>query len=663
MKRKSILIAFLIFFVSWCYAQKYELGDVTKGELLEKSHPTDTAAVAAFLFKKAKTTFTLSDDDGFFCNTEYTIKIKIYKKQGLDWANYEIPFYVGFNDVNDEMVTIDKAVTYNLVNGKIEKTRVTSEGKYVEKLNELWKTKLITFPNVREGSIIELSYTIKSGYLTVLPEFKFQYDIPVNYMELVTKIPEFYIYKPIISGNLDIQFKEKLEEASASYNEQVGLAKQSRFISFRVITSTYAMKDVPSFVDEDYVNADNYCGKIENELQVIRMPGQEPKKIATDWESVTKSIYNEPNFGKELNKNDYFSSFVQKIINPTDSNEDKINTIFSYVKNSMNWDGKKRYLTRKGVEKAFQDKTGNVSEINLMLTSMLRSVGFDARPVLISTRENGLVLFPNRTKFNYVITAVVLDKKNILLDATNKNGSLNILPIRALNWYGRMIKGDGTSSEVNLMPEFVSAKSSEVLAKVQLDGAVEGTVTQYYNDYNALFHREKYGKLSTESYLESLEKNNNNIEIDNFSATGTSDVGKPIVESYSFKDPKATEIIGNKILLSPLLFFTEKENPFKSETREFPVDFVFPSSNEYKIKITVPQGYTIESLPSNSQIKMKDDLVTFLYTTNIKNNMIEISLKTAINSAIVPSEYYPELRKVFSELIKKENEKIVLKKI
>ncbi|MBL7885503.1 MAG: DUF3857 domain-containing protein [Flavobacterium sp.] len=660
---KKFIIVILLVFANHFYAQKYELGEVTKEELLEKKHPADTSAVAAILFKKAKTTFTLSDEDGFFCNTEFLIKIKIYKKQGLDWANFEIPFYVGFDEVNDEMVTVSKAFTYNLVDGKIEKTKVTSEGKYVEKLNELWKTKLITFPNVKEGSIIELKYTIKSGYLTTLPEFKFQYDIPVNFMEYITKIPEFYIYKPMVTGNLDIQFKEKMEETSANFNERVGLAKQSRTISFRQIVSTYSMKDVPSFQKEDFVNSDNYCGKIEHELQIIRMPNEQPKKIATDWESVTKSIYNDSNFGKELNKNAYFSTTIDKIVEQTDTDEVKIKKVFNYIKGSMNWDGKNGYMTRKGVEVAFKEKTGNVAEINLMLTAMLRLAGLDAKPVLISTRENGLVLFPNRTKFNYLITAVVLDKKTILLDATNKNSTLNILPIRALNWYGRMINGDGTSSEVYLMPEFISTQNIKLNATVKPDGIIEGTVTEQYNDYNALYYRERYGKMATESYLEILEKNKKNTEISDFSVVGTNEIGKPIVETYSFKNTNAVEIIGNKMFFSPLLFYVQNENPFKSETREFPVDFIFPNSDEYKINITIPQGFVIESLPTNNQLNMKDNLVTVDYQVNAKNNTIQLTMFLSINSAIVSPDYYQELKSIFNDIVKKENEKIVLKKI
>lgn len=53
-----------------------------------------------------------------------------------------------------------------------------------------------------------------------------------------------------------------------------------------------------------------------------------------------------------------------------------------------------------------------------MLTAMLRYSGLTANPVLVSTRSNGIALFPNRTAFNYVIAAVETPNGYILLDAS-----------------------------------------------------------------------------------------------------------------------------------------------------------------------------------------------------------------------------------------------------
>ncbi len=65
--------------------------------------------------------------------------------------------------IQEESVYISDALTYNLVNGKIEKTKLKSEGEFNEQvLNKFRSRKKITMPNVKEGSVLEYKYTIKT---------------------------------------------------------------------------------------------------------------------------------------------------------------------------------------------------------------------------------------------------------------------------------------------------------------------------------------------------------------------------------------------------------------------------------------------------------------------------------------------------------------------
>ena len=114
--------------------------------------------------------------------------------------------------------------------------------------------------------------------------------------------------------------------------------------------------------------------------------------------------------------------------------------LFNFVKSKVKWNGYNGYSCNDGVKKAYKDQNGNAAEINLMLTAMLRYVQIDANPIIISTRSNGIASFPSRTAFNYVIVGIEKENDVILLDATDKNSLPNILPIKDLNWNGRIIK-------------------------------------------------------------------------------------------------------------------------------------------------------------------------------------------------------------------------------
>src|SRR5690606_9823588 len=95
------------------YAQKYELGKVSVGELAERVHPKDSSASAAFLFQKGQTTFEFHERDGIFqAVTKVKTRIKIYKKDGYHWANRSFSYY--YPTSQRESISFDDAYTFNL---------------------------------------------------------------------------------------------------------------------------------------------------------------------------------------------------------------------------------------------------------------------------------------------------------------------------------------------------------------------------------------------------------------------------------------------------------------------------------------------------------------------------------------------------------------------
>ena len=130
--------------------------------------------------------------------TKVKTRIKIYKKEGYKWADQSQKYYI--DGSSKENMRFSDAVTYNLVNGKIEKTKLKSDGDFDEKINKYWGRKKITLPNVKEGSIIEFEYTLQSPNVSTIDEWYFQEEIPVNYAEYTTKIPEYFNYNTRFKG-------------------------------------------------------------------------------------------------------------------------------------------------------------------------------------------------------------------------------------------------------------------------------------------------------------------------------------------------------------------------------------------------------------------------------------------------------------------------------
>lgn len=671
--KKSLLLVVFVLLFSKANAQNFELGKVSIEELQEKVHPKDNTAHAAILFKKGKTSYDYSKSSGFVMTTEVQTRIKIYKKEGYEWANQKVKYYIASG--SKENVTFSDAITYNLVDGKIEKTKLSKDGEFDEVVNRYWGQKKISMPNVKEGSVIEFQYTIKTPYVGTPKDWSFQASIPVNYSEYRSFIPEYYTfntnYKGFIFPKVTSEKKAKAVLFSTmERDEGAGLMKgqssnysQSK-LSYEETRTTYVAENLPAMKEEAYVNnIENYTSSLIQELSLIKYPNEPLKSLSTDWNAVVKTIYDYDDFGLELEKTGYFENDINAAIAGLNSTEEKVAAIFNFVKSNVKWNNYYGYACNDGVKKAYKDKTGNTAEINLMMTAMLRYAGLTANPVLLSTRENGVAIFPNRTAFDYVIAAIETADGLVLLDATDKFSLPNVLPLRDLNWFGRLIRKDGTSTQVSLNPTSLSRETVNMNAVVSKDGFISGKLRKQLTGQEALSFRQKYVVLKEDTYLEELENSNNSIEVNEYVRENDLDLSKPLVESYAFKDTKDFEKINDKIYIAPSLFLGFKENPFKQEAREYPIDFGFPVQSKYNITFEIPEGYAVETLPAGMNIAGVDGIGTFKYVIANTGNKIQVIITSEVSKAIVSADYYLALKEFFQKMLDKQNEKIVLKKV
>ncbi|MFV8344272.1 DUF3857 domain-containing protein [Flavobacterium sp. XS2P39] len=662
MFHKKLLFILVVLFFFKATAQNFELGKVSVAELEEKVHPIDSSAAGAILCKKGKTFFVYNIKNGFTVNQEYTYRIKIYKKEGLSRANFKVDYNTGNEDRYIESVKFSNAVTYNLENGTIVKTKLDNEGSFKENVNEYWNQAIITMPNVKVGSVIEFRYILKSENIVKLPVFNFQYNIPVNHCEYRTEIPVYLIYKPIQMGYVKINIAEKMVSGSQNFTDK---HNQNARFDYKQINSIYTAENVPASKEEDYIdNLKNYTSSIHTELERTRFPESPIKDYSKTWEGVARTIYENENFGKELSEKLYLIQDLKIILKDAVSAEDKLEIIFKFVKNKMNWNNEYGYYTDKGVKKAYSERTGNVAEINFILIAMLKLAGINTSPVLISTVDHGVSVFPSRTVFNYVIAAAEIDGKQILLDATHKYTTQNILPLNALNRTGRLIKQDGSSQEIDLVPTSPASLNYALMTKLDGSGQITGKLRVLRTTYEAYRFREKNTVINTEVYLEKLENDLNGIQIKDYVIENKeADLLKPVIETFTFTSANYCERIGDKMFINPLLFFTLNKNPFVQEKRQMPVYFGYPKQEKYNINLEIPEGYAVESIPTAVRIATADKVVLFAINSQIEGNKIQIVATQEINATILPADDYDDLREFFQIIIGKQNEKIVLKKL
>ncbi|KAF2519910.1 DUF3857 and transglutaminase domain-containing protein [Flavobacterium salilacus subsp. salilacus] len=672
MKNITLLIAFT--FLSFgAFAQKFELGNVSIDELKEKAHKEDPSAPAAVLYEKGVTYFDFDSSGDWIIVTDVEVRTKIYTKEGYSHANVEIPYYT--KGLDKEEVIFTDVVTYNLNGDKIEKTKLKNEGEFKENYSVNWHVKKITLPAVKEGSIIEYHYQKKSPFIRNIPAWYFQGELPVNNTEYTIKIPQYFTYNRILSPYFPIKEEQDTKKTTRIYsnpNPKGGYGQSSSVLKnevgsvvFYEIIKKYQAENVPALKGEHYVdNIKNYLSFVKHELAKTNFPNQEEKKYASDWDAVVKSIYNDENFGRELDEKSYFEDDIRALVAGTNMTRDElVAIIYNYVRDRMTFNKEFKYECTNGVKKAYAEKTGNVAEINLMLIAMLRYAGLNVNPILISTRANGHVSFVNRTEFNYVVAGLESQNGIVFLDATSKNGVPGLLPIRALNVTGRIIRENLSSAEVFLTPDINSVENNIVMANLKSDGSMDGQIRTQYFDYNAYMFREAYLDTNQDSYISKREKELGNIIISDYKLTNDKEYDKPVTEGFSFQNTAAADVIGDKIYISPMLFYAINGNPFKQENRTYPVDFIYPHQDRYNISITIPEGYMIETMPESATVAMEGNICTFRFNIAQRGNQIQMSISNDVNVGRLNPEYYNDLKTYFNDMLKKQNEKIVLKKL
>ena len=175
--RFIVLLFSLCFSVSVC-AQNFDFGKVSKEELQEKFNPLDSSASATYLYKYRKTFFEYRQEKGFELVTEIHERIKIYNKEGFNYATKKV--YLHKSIGKEEQVNNLKAYTYNLIDGKIEEVKLEKNGIFNTEESKYRNEFKFTMPDLKEGSVVEYKYKVYSPYYWSVDDYMFQYDIPVK---------------------------------------------------------------------------------------------------------------------------------------------------------------------------------------------------------------------------------------------------------------------------------------------------------------------------------------------------------------------------------------------------------------------------------------------------------------------------------------------------
>lgn len=642
------LITFLCLALSCgiLYGQKppIKFGDIPMEDLTMKSYDKDSSAAAVVLVDYGQAYIRINPSGAQLHFDRHT-RIKILKKEGLEYANASIPLYG--QGTSSESVGGLKAVTYNLENGKVVESKMSKDGVFKEKFSRFVNLQKFTLPDVKVGSVVEYSYKVTSDYFTNFPNWQFQRNIPTRLSEYWAIIPEYFYYEKYMQGYVPVTSYEIKDTNSPDFSEK---------------GHHWIVKNVPAFKEEPFMTSkDDYISKMNFALSTISIPGSITREIMGSWQKLNQILLDDEDFGKVIDKSGFLKSEVAQITAGFTTKKEKTRAIYQYVSNNIEWDGTKDYYPDP-LKKILEKKKGTSGDINVLLASMLDKADIPVEMVLLSTRDHGFIreAYPMTRQFNYVIVQAKTEEGTILLDATEKYLPMGMLPERCLNGKGLVISKTN-HGWVTIDPKMKAKSIISADLKLNGDGQLSGKLELSKDGYEALNARKKYFKDGEEEYLKTLTKGKT-WEIQSKTFSGMDILQERTKEVYELDVADHVSIAGAQIYINPYLVSQLTENPFKMPERSYPVDFGKSEETLYLFKLVIPDGYEIDELPPTKVLSMPGNAARFVYTTTLIGNMISLTSTLSINKPLFLQDDYPILREFYNQVVAKQSEQIVLKR-
>lgn len=553
------------------------------------------------------------------------LRIKILKKEGYDWANRVFP---------TSSKSMIKGITFNLEDGKVVETKLKNESIFAERVSESNFNMRVAMPNVKVGSVIDLSFAY-DGYPT---EWRFQEEIPVVWSELVFESSPNFSFQKNMFG-------------------YVKIAADS--------DGRYAASDVPAFKKEPYLNSwTNYISKLEIDLKDVFYPGYY-KQYTTSWDAVCKILLDSDYFGGALSGNSYLSDIATEINSKYQTETERIEAAFNRVQ-KIKWNEKQTlFASLTSVNSILKDESGNSAEINMTLLKLLKRMGFNVEPVVLSTRDNGVLspAQPSLNKLNHMIVLVnCSNDKKLLLDATEEYMPYDLLPDKVLNWQGRIVREKG-SDWVQLKSDKADSKIIAYSLNIEDDLKMSGKMESSRQDYSAYNFRVHYNSFnSKEEFIKDMQTGNTGLSIRESEISNIEDLTKPVIEKYSVVIKDKISEIGDEFYLYPLLYDQFRENPFKTNDRKYPVDFGNKMSESVTVKFVVPEFMEVVEMPKSARMKLEDGSASMQYMTFKSGNEILVKFSYSIDKEIFLTDEYKVIQEFFNQIIKKHSEPIILKR-
>ena len=376
------------------------------------------------------------------------------------------------------------------------------------------------------------------------------------------------------------------------------------------------------------------------------------------WTETGFKFFDSPNYGEQIKKIIPGTENIIDSAKKMPSIASTVDLIYREVKKRAPAKVEQT-LTADDITDAWNNKTGNSTEINLILLNLLEKANVKCYPLLVSTRENGKVntAFPSPGQLNGLDVLVVDFNTFYVLDASLKYQSFRVPPLNVMNREAfLLIPGD--MKWVTITDERPLLKqNTTIIATVGENGIAEGNATNLYYDYAKSSVLDSSKEENEDHFFDKQTQGLKIIAVDQKNTDVDTD---PLLQQIKFSYELQNS--GNFYFINPQFLFFKRENPFTKETRNTDIDFGSNQQINITFQLNIPDAYKIEKLPGNILVRAPDTSFFFKRIVSSDSSYILLSQTFEIKRSFFEKENYSPIREFFTKAYALMQEEIVLKK-
>lgn len=518
---------------------------------------------------------------------EHYVRIKIFTERGRETqSKVDIPFLSNWSikDIAGRTIKPNGSIVELKKEDILERTIVKEGGTKI-------KAKSFAMPGVEPGALIEYRWKeVRKDRLANYIRLHLQREVPVQVVK--------YSVKPLVMPGFEFGMRVMSFQAKAT-----PFAKEKNGYYSTVMTNVPAFREEPRMPPEDSVRP------------WMLVYYSEDRKLTPEkfWKDFGREKFEQ--YKSRMKVSDEVKQAAATVIGDAATPEQKIERLFEFCRSkikNINDDAsgftseeRAKIKESKSPAETLKRAMGTGLDIDLLFAALASAAGFDARFVNLSDRSDTFFekSFPDDYFMQAYDIAVRVGDEWRFYDPAS-----TYVPFGMLRWQEESqdaLISDPREPIWVKTPLSAPDKSKQTrLANLRLseDGTLEGDVKIEYSGHFAVERKEWDDDDSPaqreETLRDSVKGRMSTAELTNIRVENVTDPVKPYTYIYHVRVPGYAQRTGKRLFLQPAFFQRGLGPLFATSTRHHAVYFNFPWSEEDKVTIDLPEGFSLDSADS-----------------------------------------------------------------